>query len=269
MQRNHKVTNSIIIIFTKVPSPGFVKTRLTLNSNITIEDASDLAEAMLKDTIVLASESDSESIGMGFTPDNKQSKLKELIDNVNSQEIKSKNLFYFSQSGSNFDERFESVIKKASKEKFKNFIVLGADLPYLDPKLINHSLDILSKNEKERILIIGPASGGGIYLLGFTENFNPAWFTNYNLFRGGIEIFQFIKICNIENIRLMLLPPLIDIDIEEDLVSLITFIEALRTAENSNYYHYPKFTEEVIRNLGFKIKDSPDETRKRKIFKSL
>ncbi len=259
--------DSIIIIFTKVPSPGFVKTRLTLSKNITKVDAANLAEAMLKDTIALASESDTESIGIGFTPDDHRIKLEELINSIKNQKLKSKNLFYFSQSGSNFDQRFESVVKQAMEKGFKNIIVLGADLPYLDPKLINYSLNVLSTNSNDIIILIGPASGGGIYLVGLKNNFNPSWFTRYNLFRGGVEISQFVKMCERENLKLRLLPPRIDIDLEEDLVTLIAFIEALEAAENLTYYHYPEFTVEVIRNLGFKIKEIPGETRRRKIFK--
>ena len=47
--------DSAVVIFTKIPIPGLVKTRLTRDTCLSELDSARLAEAMLKDTISLAS----------------------------------------------------------------------------------------------------------------------------------------------------------------------------------------------------------------------
>src|SRR5660398_216547 len=59
---------NVVIIFSKVPVAGTVKTHLIQDSKLDPEDAALLAEAMLKDTIALAAESNASEIVIGFTP---------------------------------------------------------------------------------------------------------------------------------------------------------------------------------------------------------
>ena len=84
-------------------------------------------------------------------------------------------------------------------------------------------MDILDKKFDEKPIVIGPSSGGGIYLVGITKDFNPRWFSDYELFSGGLELSKFTSFCLDNKIPLITLPPYGDIDIEEDLVSLICY----------------------------------------------
>jgi len=59
----HGSIKNVVIIFSKVPVAGTVKTRLIQDSSLDAEDAALLAEAMLKDTIVLSAESNASEIG--------------------------------------------------------------------------------------------------------------------------------------------------------------------------------------------------------------
>jgi len=122
------------------------------------------------------------------------------------------------------------------------------------------------KNKVDNV-VIGPTGEGGIYLVGLSRNFTPNWFTKYNLFTNGVEIIQFTKFCKLEKIQLSLLTPLIDIDIEEDLVSLLAFIEGLKIAENNDNFHFPYYTVKVLESLGVYVKEIKGKTRKRKIGK--
>ncbi len=258
---------NIVLIFSKVPIPGLVKTRLTQNTCLSENDAALIAEAMLKDTLSLSSKSQADQIYIGYIPQNQQSALKNIVENIRKDGNLNKSVKYILQEGANFDERFGSVVKSALKIGPSNLIVLGSDLPYLDPKLLNKTFESLSSKNTKKKVVIGPANGGGIYLVGINQEFDYRWFTEYQLFRGGVEIIQFSSFCKTKGIDLTLLPAFGDIDLEEDLVSLIAYIEALSVSKAYSGFFYPNYTAKIINELGLYIKDIKDKTRNRKIGK--
>jgi glycosyltransferase A (GT-A) superfamily protein (DUF2064 family) len=255
-----------VIIFAKVPEVGIVKTRLAKSSILNDIEVTSLAKAMLMDTILLSSESDVDSVCLGYHPGEKKEKLLEIIDLITPELNKEIKFNLFLQSGNNFDERFHSIVKNAIESGFEHMIILGADLPYLHPKMIDNTLNLLKKNNSQNI-IIGPAGGGGIYLIGLSNKFDPNWFIDHQLFRGGVEISQFVKFAEKKNIHFEILPPLIDIDLEEDLVSLMSFIELMSISNYQTYYHYPKYTTRLIEDLNLYVDQQPENTRRRSIKK--
>ena len=71
-----------VLIFTKVPIAGLVKTRLSHTTPLTDLEASLLAEAMLKDTIINASQSETEIIEIGYYPEQYFKKLEQIVDSI-------------------------------------------------------------------------------------------------------------------------------------------------------------------------------------------
>jgi len=256
-----------LIIFIKVPIPGLVKTRLSQTTCLTDTDVSLLAEAMFKDTLIVASKSNADVIEIGFFPKNEFSTIKKIVDLVRTNENLVKPINYSVQTGINFDEKFSSIVSNSFERKNEILVILGADLPYQDVSTINTAFNYLDVNQNKKRVVLGPAGGGGIYLVGITKEFLPKWFVEYELFRGGVEISQFVKLCEKENFELDMLHPLIDVDIEEDLVSLLAFIETKDVANNYSGFYFPKYTAQVVKALGLYIKNIPGETRKRKIGK--
>ncbi|MFX1281439.1 MAG: DUF2064 domain-containing protein [Promethearchaeota archaeon] len=255
-----------VIIFTKVPEIGFVKTRLAKTSILNDSEVTTIAKAMLMDTILLSSESDIEIICVGYYPEEKKHLLLELINPLKSEINKDITFNLILQAGKNFDERFHSVVKSAIEDGYSHLVVLGADLPYLHPKYLNMTFKLLERNNSQNV-VIGPAGGGGIYLVGISYKFNPDWIINYQLFRGGVEISQFVQLAELMNLKFDLLPPLIDIDIDEDLVSLLSFIELMSISHYKNYYHFPKYTAKIIQDLKLSIERKSKNTRMRSIKK--
>jgi glycosyltransferase A (GT-A) superfamily protein (DUF2064 family) len=259
--------DSSLIIFTKVPISGLVKTRLTQNTCITESDSARIAEAMLKDTLALASKTNVDIIQIGYFPEEKLDHLNELIDNVRKEGDLNKPIDLILQHGSNFDQRFGSVVENSIRKNINYLVILGADLPFLDPKIINKAMEILHEKIDEKPIIIGPSSGGGIYLLGITRHFNPSWFSEYSLLSGGLELSNFSSFSKDNQLPLISLPPYGDIDIEEDLVSLISFIEVLKNSEKTIGFYFPNYTAKVIKELRLYIIEEQNQTRRRKITK--
>lgn len=262
-----RMTQNIVLIFSKVPIPGLVKTRLTHNTCLSEKDAALIAEAMLKDTISLSSKSQAEQIYIGYIPQNQKTILSNIVEEVRKDGNLTKSVEYILQKGTNFDERFSSVVNSAIIKGANNIIVLGADLPYLEPKVLNKTFKLLSSGNTKKKVVIGPANGGGIYLVGITQEFDFKWFAEHHLFRGGVEIIQFSSFCKNMGIDLILLPAFGDIDLEEDLVSLIAYIEVLSVSKASTGFFYPNYTAKILNELGLYIEEIKDKTRNRKLGK--
>jgi glycosyltransferase A (GT-A) superfamily protein (DUF2064 family) len=256
---------NVVIIFSKVPVAGTVKTRLIQDSKLDPEDAALLAEAMLKDTILLSAESNASEIMIGFTPADERESIERIIKEVVKETHLERPITFDPQSGTNFDERFGSVVSAAFATGSENLVILGADLPYLPPDIINRAFSLLMEDKSNNSVVLGPAGEGGIYLVGITRHFDPEYFSKNQLFSGGVEISQFIKLCKDEGKFLKLLPAFTDVDIEGDLVSLLLYIDAMKTAKKFEGFYYPSYTADAITQLRLTVLEHKGETRHRRI----
>ena len=263
----HGSIKNVIIIFSKAPVAGTVKTRLIQDSKLNAEDAALLAEAMLKDTIVLSAESNASEIVIGFTPADERESVERIVKEVVKETHLEIPITFTPQSGTNFDERFGSVVSAAFATGSENVVILGADLPYLPPDIINRAFLLLMEDKSNNSVVLGPAGEGGIYLVGITRYFDPKYFSKNQLFSGGVEISQFIKLCKDERRFLKLLPAFTDVDVEGDLVSLLLYIDAMKTAKKFEGFYFPSYTAEVITQLRLIILEHSGETRHRRIGK--
>ncbi|MGZ4946657.1 MAG: hypothetical protein ACXV5N_09690, partial [Halobacteriota archaeon] len=73
---------NVVIIFAKVPVAGTVKTRLIRDASLNAEGAAVLAEAMLKDTLALAADSNASEILVGFTPADERESVERIVRDV-------------------------------------------------------------------------------------------------------------------------------------------------------------------------------------------
>jgi uncharacterized protein len=261
----HEPIKNVVIIFSKVPVAETVKTRLIQDCSLDAEDAASLAEAMLKDTIALAAESNASEIVIGFTPADERESMERIAKEVVTERHLERPITFLTQSGTNFDERFGSVVSAAFAMGSENLVILGADLPYLPPDIINRAFSLLIEDRSNNSVVLGPAGEGGIYLVGVTRHFDPAFFSKNQLFSGGVEISQFIKLCKNEGRVLKLLPAFTDVDIEGDLVSLLLYIDAMKIAKKFEGFYFPRYTADAITQLRLIVLERGGETRHRRI----
>lgn len=254
-----------MIIFSKAPVAGTVKTRLIQDSCFVAKDAALLAEAMLKDTIALSAESNASEIVIGFTPADERESMERIVKEVVKERHLERPITFLIQSGTSFDERFGSVVSAAFAMGSENLVILGGDLPYLPPDIINRAFSFLTEDRRNNSVVLGPAGEGGIYLVGITRHFDPEYFSRNQLFSGGVEISQFIKLCKNEGKVLKLLPAFTDIDIERDLVSLMLYIDAMKIAKKFVGFHFPNYTADAITQLRSIVLEHRGETRHRRI----
>lgn len=69
------------------------------------------------------------------------------------------------QRGTNFGERLANAIESVFKKGFHKVIVIGNDCPEIDTQILLNANQKLNRN----VLVLGPATDGGIYLLGIQK----------------------------------------------------------------------------------------------------
>jgi rSAM/selenodomain-associated transferase 1 len=70
------------------------------------------------------------------------------------------------QQGNDLGERMENAFIRCFSEGFERAILIGSDLPDLAPAVLREAMASLAEHD----VVIGPASDGGYYLIGFHKH---------------------------------------------------------------------------------------------------
>lgn len=195
MQNDFSKTKKLLLIFTRNPEKGKVKTRLakTIGDDAALEFYKYLlqhTQEVTKDLEVVKQVFYSEKI-----PEN------DLWD----EEIFQKRL----QKGADLGERMKNAFVKGFAEGFEQIVIIGSDLLELTTADLQQAFSDLKKHDA----VIGPAKDGGYYLLGM-KKLHPDVFSNKNwstntVFEETLNDFKTEKVA--------LLRELNDIDVYEDI----------------------------------------------------
>lgn len=239
-----------IILYTKVPKPGFVKTRV-IHPKITSEFQFLLHIAMIKDTLISISKVSCDfTLQIHFHPKDREKEFQNLIltglTEVEEQFLDS--LEFVPQEGETQEERFANAFLHAFREKPENSaLIIGSDTPQLQPSLIDEIAQILGKDSCNSVL--GPSQNGGFYLLGINPPFRPELKMIFNNESTYGELGEALNILHSTNISI--LPEMTDVDTFENLKSVRSILNLYRaTSSVKNNYYFPHYTFELIEGLG-------------------
>lgn len=152
-------SKTLLIIFTKNPEIGKVKTRLAKTTGN--ETALNIYNFLLQHTL---------SVTRNLKIDKWVFYSEKIPENdIWPSEIFSKKL----QQGEDLGEKMENAFREAFKHNFKKVIIIGSDLYDLEQTDLENAFSELEKND----IVIGPAQDGGYYLLGI-KSLNPDIFKN-------------------------------------------------------------------------------------------
>ncbi|PRX52397.1 TIGR04282 family arsenosugar biosynthesis glycosyltransferase [Salegentibacter salegens] len=154
-----KAADSLLIIFTRNPELGKVKTRLA-------KDVGDITAFKIYNFLLEHTVSVTRNLAVS-----KEVYYSEIIaqNDIWKPEIYSKNL----QQGKGLGERMKNAFEKGFKNGYKNIIIIGSDLYDLKQEDLEKAFQLL----QEKDAVIGPATDGGYYLLGMNQLF-PEVFQN-------------------------------------------------------------------------------------------
>jgi rSAM/selenodomain-associated transferase 1 len=191
---------SIVLLFIKAPFKGQVKSRLA--AAVGEEAALELYKNFTLDTIDALSAS-GYPFRICFHPPNANDAITMWLTGHPIAP----------QDGNDLGERMELAFKKIFSEGFTSAILIGSDIPDLTPAVFHEALESLKKNDA----VIGPATDGGYYLIGFNQkSFLP------RIFRGipwstDMVFQETMDILHESSLRVHLLPHWKDVDTLEDL----------------------------------------------------
>lgn len=142
--------NRAVIIMTKVPIAGTVKTRL--QPLLSPEECVELATAFLKDTVNKARIVCNKTI-VAFSPFDRQSELEKVLKS---------GYFYVAQNGVNLGEKVFNAFRFAFENNSDSVVMLGTDSPTFPSDFIESAFE----NLKSADAVLGKTADGGFYLIG-------------------------------------------------------------------------------------------------------
>ena len=200
------VSKTLIIIFTRNPELGKVKTRLA--KTIGDKSALKIYEYLLNHTEQTVRNIESD-------------KAVYYSVNVRENDIWDASIYQkHLQNGDDLGIRMLHAFDNAFQNKYKKVIIVGSDLFDLQVKHIEEAIKKLENND----LVIGPAKDGGYYLLGM-KKLHPKVFKNKIW---GTETVRKKTLQDLQNENIFLLEELNDIDIYEDMKDNSTLKKLLK-----------------------------------------
>lgn len=195
------MNNNLLIIFTRNPELGKVKTRL---ATIIGDDAAlKIYTFLLQHTF-------------SITKDLPVVKQVHYTVNVKNNDIWDNDIYTKKrQFGEGLGKRMEFAFQQGFKQGFENIILIGSDMYDLS----KHDLETAFKALKNHKFVLGPAEDGGYYLIGM-KKMKSQLFQNK---KWGTDTVLKETISNLKNDSFQLLPIRNDIDYFEDIKGIKVF----------------------------------------------
>ncbi len=197
-----------LIIFTRWPEPGLVKTRLipALGPKI----AAELQQCMTEDMVKLAGEIHTAG-RVHFDIYYDGGHLSQMAAWLGPD------LQYHHQTGGDLGHRLEAAFLQAFGEGYRRVAVIGTDCPLLNPQILEHAFAHLDRHD----ISLGPAEDGGYYLIGFNiDEFTESVFKNMPWSSPRV-LSETLKRLAHAGKKVYQLPTLFDIDTVDDVKKLL------------------------------------------------
>jgi len=203
------MSKNLIIVFTRNPELGKVKTRLA--KTIGNQSALNIYNYLLNHT--------EQTIRNIHCDKAVFYSVKIRVNDIWNSNIYQK----LQQKGKDLGSRMSIAFKYAFENNYKKVIIIGSDLFDLKPKHISTALNMLDKHD----VVIGPAQDGGYYLLGMKKKHsnifeNKAWGTS-TVLKDTLKDLQHLDVFHLEELN--------DIDTFEDIKDNQTLKELITKNE--------------------------------------
>lgn len=197
------MTKHAIILFTRIPVPGLVKTRLM--PTYSGEECAALQHAMAADAAD-ALRPLGLDILLFYAEDGPLDYLNGIGDG----------LARIPQRGSGLGQRMEVAISKTLAMGYEGVLLLGSDLPFLSHSDVAKSSALLEKHD----VVLAPSEDGGYWLVGLKQAFPPLF--THQQYGTGWVLEDARGICKAHQKTLALGPLRRDLDTPEDLYYFAT-----------------------------------------------
>lgn len=204
LQPNESQSGRRLLIFTKAPVAGEVKTRLS--PPLSPHQCAQLHSILIKHTLTIAQNSGIADIKLYCSPNCNHPELIELA--------KQYGVDLQSQQGADLGKRMYHAIRQNLEEK-NTIVLIGTDCPVMQAAYIQKAFKLLEDGED---IVLGPAEDGG-YVLIAARKIRQTLFQNINW--GSKHVLQQTQIrLKTSTLKWRLLETLWDIDYPDDLIRL-------------------------------------------------
>lgn len=269
-----------IVVFTKVPRAGDIKTRLTTERGgiLTPEEAKQFYEACLLDVIDCCIASNSGDLYICYNLNGDRDYLEKLLASVSDRRaIKG----VYADRGGTFDRCMQYaadyILKGENGGRLADsVIIVGGDLPTLQPAALREAvsrMERLAASDSGKkaaksaqgsgaaigaAIVEGACQEGGFSLVGYTYN-TPFEFEGVFYNKDGVTALDMLVYKATEqSIPFGMVEMIPDVDIPLDLASMLSSLSALQLAARfDDGILLPKRTIRVIRELGLEASATP------------
>ena len=278
-----RTRKNVLLLFSKVPEPGLVKTRLTTLKDGVFEPdvASGLYHCMLFDVVEICCAAmtrleeralsvdpetgeeirDVYEMRISTAPVGNLDKMRELfaVSGTWPREI-----VFVADEGKSFDEHYNDAFRKAWDDGADTILSMGADMPALTVDDVVRGFEALQKldgSEKGGI-VLAPDQEMGVSIVGWPRKTD---FDHSGVFynQEGLTVLPaYIAKARRIGLPAIYLPPVPDVDTMADLMHNITLVEALNYCAPFDGNTPPWRTADALKQMGWdEVRVMPNELR--------
>ncbi|MEM7344083.1 MAG: TIGR04282 family arsenosugar biosynthesis glycosyltransferase [Chloroflexota bacterium] len=193
------MTQRALLVIAKRPQAGRTKTRLT--PPLSGEQAAQLYECFLKDTLDIARRVPNITRFVLYAPENEATYFEQLAPDFN----------YLYQTGSDLGERLDNALTHCLSHGYQQVVVMNSDGPTLPANYLTQAFAQLEQSEA----VFGPSEDGGYYLVGLTRP-QPRLLREVKMSTPTV-LADTLALADEEGVAVSLLQPWYDIDTINDL----------------------------------------------------
>ena len=266
-----------VLLFSKLPEVGLVKTRLTTLKDGWFEPevASALYHCMLFDVveIICAALADLEAadaegdvhdayeLVISTAPARNLEPMRKLFEDAGTWP---REIVFINDEGSDFDEHYNHAFQQAWDRGADCILSMGADMPALTKSDVKFGFEQLHKLDglPNGGIVLAPDQEMGVSVIGWTRNTD---FSHTGVFynQTGLTVLPaYIEKARSSNLPVLWLPPIPDVDTMADFYHNVTLVEALCYCAEFDDVCPPWRTAQALEEIGFShIYVAPNDLR--------
>ena len=255
-----------VLLFSKLPEVGLVKTRLTTLKDGWFEPevASALYHCLLFDVVeiicaALADLEEADAKGdvrdtyelvISTAPARNLEPMRKLFEDAGTWP---REIVFINDEGSNFDEHYNHAFQQAWDRGADCILSMGADMPALTKSDVKFGFEQLHKLDglPNGGIVLAPDQEMGVSVVGWTRDTD---FSHTGVFynQTGLTVLPaYIEKARLNNLPVLWLPPIPDVDTMADFYHNVTLVEALCYCAEFDDICPPWRTAQALEEMGF------------------
>lgn len=254
---------NVLLLFSKVPEPGLVKTRLTTLKDGFFEPdvASRLYHCMLFDVVEIcmaalkelnrkSGGSEEYELVISTTPRENMPIMQKLFEDAGEWPLP---ITYIYDTGANFDEHYNHAFEQCFMAGADRILSMGADMPALTVRDVVDGFEALRKLDAfpNGGIVLAPDQEMGVSVIGWNANTK---FDHTGIFynKHGLTVLPaYIQKAKQLGLPALYLAPIPDVDTMADLFHNITLVEALNYCSQFDENTPPWRTWNALQEMGY------------------